>query len=333
MKNISFDNPYWLLIAIPLFIALFVPYFIAVNKDNRNRGWIASLVIHGLIVVLVSLAAAGLVHTTVLTRTRVYVLADVSYSSEKNLEDIDAYIKQIEAKLPSNSRLGVVCFGEDAKILTLPGQPIVSVSESDVKDGKTNIADAIEYTATLFSANEIKRIILITDGFATEANGDTAAAIDRAVGKGIKIDAIYLDNNLREGDKEIQISDADYIASTYVGHKNKLNLLVESNAKALVSLSIGRKNQDEMQYTELSSSVVWVDGGVNIVNLELPSDEAGAFDYMVKISSSNDTSPYNNEFYFTQSVVAEKKVLLITENGLDRVLIQSMYSGKANVTS
>ena len=59
MKNISFDNPYLLLIAIPLLAILLIPYFISVNKDNRNKGWIASLVIHTAIVVCVSLAAAG----------------------------------------------------------------------------------------------------------------------------------------------------------------------------------------------------------------------------------------------------------------------------------
>ena len=76
MRNISFDNPYWLLLAIPLAIALLVPYFISVSKDNRSKGWIASLVIHVLIIISVSLAAAGLVHTTVMTRTKVYVVAD-----------------------------------------------------------------------------------------------------------------------------------------------------------------------------------------------------------------------------------------------------------------
>ena len=95
MRNISFDNPYWLLLAIPLAVALLVPYFISVSKDNRNKGWIASLVIHLLIILSVSLAAAGLVHTTVMTRTKVYVLADVSYSSSRNLDEIDDLIGDI----------------------------------------------------------------------------------------------------------------------------------------------------------------------------------------------------------------------------------------------
>ena len=66
MRNISFDNPYWLLIAIPLAVALLVPYFISVSKDNRTKGWVASLIIHIVMILFVALSAAGLVHTTVM---------------------------------------------------------------------------------------------------------------------------------------------------------------------------------------------------------------------------------------------------------------------------
>ena len=100
MRNISFDNPYWLLLAIPMLAALLIPYFISVSRDNKSRGWVSSLIIHIVIILSISLAAAGLVHTTVKTRTKVYVVADVSYSSSRNLDKIDEYIRQVEASLP-----------------------------------------------------------------------------------------------------------------------------------------------------------------------------------------------------------------------------------------
>ena len=224
MKNISFDNPYLLLIAIPLIAVILIPYFISVSKDNRSKGWLASLVIHVLIVITVSLAAAGLVHTTVMTRTKVYVVADVSYSSNRNLDLIDEYIRQIEASLPSNSRLGILCFGKNIEILTSSGEAVRSVKESTVDDSGSNIAAAIDEASTLFSQGEIKRIILITDGFATEDEGNTAAAVLRAMNMGIKLDAIYLDNNLREGEGEMQISDVDYTKATYLDHESKLQV-------------------------------------------------------------------------------------------------------------
>ena len=185
MKSISFDNPYWLFIAIPLIAAVLIPFFISVSKDNRTKGWITSLIIHIVIIVSIALSAAGLVHTTVMTRTKVYVVADVSYSSERNLDKIDEYIKQIEDNLPSKSMMGDICFGKDVQILTSAGKEVRSVKEATVDDSGTDIAKALDYTANLFGAGEIKRIVLITDGFSTTKDGDTAAAVERTVAKGI----------------------------------------------------------------------------------------------------------------------------------------------------
>ena len=180
MRNISFDNPYWLLLAIPLLAALLIPYFISVSKDNRTKGWIASLIIHVIIIISVTLSAAGLIHTTVMTRTKVYVLADVSYSSSRNLDEIDRYIRQIEESLPSKSMMGVICFGKDTEILTSAGSEIKSVKNANVDDSGTDIAKALDFTSNLFGEGEIKRIVLITDGFDTTSDGSTAAAVGRA---------------------------------------------------------------------------------------------------------------------------------------------------------
>ena len=333
MKNISFDNPYWLLIAIPLLAALLVPYFISVSKDNRSKGWVASLIVHIVIILSVSLAAAGLVHTTVMTRTKVYVVADVSYSSNRNLDEIDEYIKQIEANLPPNSRLGIVCFGKDAEILTSSGTAIKSVKEATVDDSGTDIAAAIDFTSTLFSEGEIKRIILITDGFATSSDGETAAAISRATAKGIKLDAVYLDNNLREGESEIQISDVSYTKATYLNHESRLELLIESSVKNGVIIDLFAKREEDDEYIKIKTTVFEAEAGVNIAAFDLPTSESGVFDYKVSISPNKDTSLNNNTYYFTQTVAGQRRVLLITEKFLDRMILESMYGESAIIDS
>ena len=242
MKNISFDNPYWLLLAIPLLAAVIIPYFIAKNKDNKSVGWLSSLIIHVVIIISVTLAAAGLVHTTVMTRTKVYIVADVSYSSSRNLDKIDEYIGMISEELPSNSRLGVVCFGKDSVIHVSSGTELKSVKSAVVDDSGTDIAAALDFTSTLFSENELKRIILITDGFDTTADGKTAAAVERTVAKDIKLDTVYLDNNLKEGDKEIQISDVSHTASTYIDHETSVGVMFETNVKNDVTIDLAGRS-------------------------------------------------------------------------------------------
>ena len=73
MKNISFDNPYLLLLAIPLFLAVIIPFVIAIRKDNRSKSVFISLAVHLVIAALAVLAVSGTVHTTVMTKTEVYV--------------------------------------------------------------------------------------------------------------------------------------------------------------------------------------------------------------------------------------------------------------------
>ena len=329
MRNISFDNPYWLLIALPLLALMLVPYFISVSKDNRSKGWVASLIIHIAIVISIALSAAGMVHTTVMTRTKVYVVADVSYSSNRNLDKIDEYIQQIENNLPDKSFMGVVCFGKDSQILTSSGQEIRSVKEATVDDSGTDIASALNFTATLFSKDEIKRIILITDGFSTDSDGSVAAAVRNLEAKGIKLDSVYLDNNLQDGESEAQISDVEFTSATYLGHENSLQVLVESSVDNDVILDLLVKGEGESQYRKIDTTVLSATVGMNLASFKLPTDTSGVFDYKVSMTASNDTSPYNNEYIFTQTVAGQRSVLLVTEKRSDVTAIQSMYGESA----
>lgn len=331
MKNISFDNPYWLFLAIPLLLALFIPYFISVSKDNKNKGWIASLVLHTLIVVCLTLAAAGLTHTTVMTRTKVYIVADVSYSANRNLDEIDAHIANIADDLPSNSRLGIVCFGNDSVILTSSGTEIKSVKEAKVDDSGTDIAGALNYTSTLFSENELKRIILITDGFDTVSeSGELISAVEQLKARDIRLDAVYIDSNLKSGVSEVQISNAEFTQSTYLNHETQVNVLLESNVSNQAMLDLYVK-KDNGEYEKINTTVVSLDVGANTVSFDLPTDVSGVFDYKVEVSATDDSSSYNNEYTFTQTVAGKRNILLVTEKQSDVTALTALYSETAEL--
>ena len=86
MNNISFDNPWLLLVALPLILVVIIPFAVAVKRDNLNVHNVASLGLHIVMCVCVTLAFAGMTYEAVITETNVYILADVSYSSEHSLE-------------------------------------------------------------------------------------------------------------------------------------------------------------------------------------------------------------------------------------------------------
>ena len=248
MRSVNFDNPYLLLIAIPLLLLVIIPFVIAIRKENRQKSAVISLVIHIAIVILVTLAAAGAKVTTVLTETNVYVVADVSYSSERELDLVDEYIDEIKDNLPRNTKLGVVCFGKDSVVLYKPGEEGRSVKEALVDNSATDIVSALEYTSGLYKDDVIKKMVLITDGRSTDpdSRGRLVAQMEALESKNITLDAIFVDSTISDEEMEVQISDLQSVKKTYLSQRSEAKLLLQSNyeGQARVTLSVKAPNSD-----------------------------------------------------------------------------------------
>ncbi len=324
MRNISFDNPYLLLVLIPLLVLILVPIFIAIRKENNSKSVVASLIIHIVLAICITLAISGMVFTSVMTQTQIYVVADVSYSANLNQDQIDEYIRQIEDELPRNSKLGVIVFAREPKILTEMGEEIVSVKEHGFTPNgtaATNIASAINFAVEQFDDDVIKRIVLISDGKQTHSNGngELVAAVDNAYSQNIYIDAIYMDDNLPEDVPEVQISDVEYAPSIYKNYKSVAKIMIQSNQKtnAILTFSVDSVKTNTM--------AVPLEKGFNIVEYELPNGSAGEFDYRFMISADDDTATNNNLFDFSQTVTNNMHVLLVSSDNGDVEKLKTKY--------
>ncbi|MBE6618865.1 MAG: VWA domain-containing protein [Ruminococcaceae bacterium] len=329
MINISFDNPYLLLIIIPILLLIIVPFAFAVRKENKSKSTTASLVLHLFIALCIALAIAGSVLTAVITKTEVYVVADVSYSSNRNLDKIDEYVEDVSDKLPRNSKLGVVCFGKDQTLLTELGGKLTSVKNAEIDESATDISSALEYTASLFGGDCLKRIVLITDGkdTDTDATRKLISTIEKLHSENIAIDAVYIDNNITPDVKEVQLTGVDFTRSTYLNHEVTADVLVQSNQE---SNAIAKLYQGE---SEIDSRALTLTRGYNVFSFDLPTVQAGAFDYTVKIISDDDTLPVNNAYSFTQNVTGEINVLLVTSNQSDVDRAKALYGDGATIDS
>ncbi|MBQ9773743.1 MAG: VWA domain-containing protein [Clostridia bacterium] len=346
MKNISFDKPYLLLVAIPLLLLILIPFFISIRRDNRSKSVIVSLILHILIVALVVPALAVPLVTTVVTETEVYIVADVSYSSNRNLDQIDEYIESVRDSLPENSKIGVVCFGKDTQLLTKMGGKLKSVKEADVDSSETDIASALEYAAGLFSKNTVKRLILITDGKqnSVRQTEDVIAAVDMIYAKDIYLDAIYLNNNIAADDREVQISGVDVTESVYLNHATTANVLVQSNQATQATLYLYRKSVEAAladgeaasEPLEVAKQAVNLTRGYNVVSIALDTSVSDTYDYEAYVEVTDpaqDSSPYNNRYTFTQRVSDRLSVLLVTSNEADVEKVQQMYGERADISS
>ena len=336
MRNISFDNPYLLLLIIPLALCVLLPFFIIRNKDNKAVTWTVSVVSHIVIIVLVALAAAGLASTSVLTKTTLYVVADVSYSSNENLDKIDEHIKEIQENLPVNTTLGVVCFGRNCAITTSPGRRVVSVKEAQVDTSQTDIVGALSFTEALFDGESLKRIILITDGndTANNSSGSLASTVERLTENGVRVDAIFLDNSVKEGQVEVQLMETEQCESTYTGSKNEAKFLVQSSIDTEIMLELYRRpkieGEEPGELERLNYTVFKAYSGLNTITMELPTEE-GTYEYQVKTVAEGDISEHNNTRSFSQKIAGKQKILLVTGIASEVDMIKALYGGKAEV--
>lgn len=328
MNNISFDNVWMLLIAAPLALVFLVPFFISVRKENRNGHNIASIAMHLIMAVLIAFAAAGTTFTAVLTETQVYVVADVSYSADKNLDTVDAYIKNL--KLPKNSKIGLVCFGNDCEVVSEPVRQsdIPSVKTAQVDNSQTNIAEALEYTGELFDDGVIKRVVLITDAKQTDQS-DTYAirrAVDALEAQNVRVDAIYLDDNISEEVREVQITDVEYTNTAYKGREEIATVTVESSYDTDEATLTLYKNGELCR-----SSAPELTAGANAVAVRLDTDAAGVFDYELTLSAPEDKSDRNNTYTFRQVVSDSINILAVTGDWGTATAILEKYGGRCNI--
>lgn len=326
MSNINFDNPWLLLIAIPLLAAVLVPFFITVKRDNANFHNIASATLHTLLVICITLALSGMAFETVITDTQVYVLADVSYSASHNIDDVQSSVEKVAGKLPRNSKMGVIVFGRDYLRVSDLGEsiPDIRTAAQNVDKSATDIGAALRYAGNLFDEDVIKRIIVITDGVETVSSNNIVTVVSNLQDDGVYIDAVFIDDNIDESTKEIQVDSVEATSSVYIEKEESATVLIRANCgKDSNGKTIESVNGYVSLYqngTLLKKQTERFFNGLNSATLELPTDKTGTFNYEVRVETENsdsDTNPYNNTGYFTQTIHDERKVLFIGGTSAD----------------
>lgn len=313
MKSISFSNPLLLLVAIPFLALVLTAFFIAIRKDNKTRGTVTSLILHLLIVLAVTLGVAGLTYTGVITKTEVVVLVDLSDSTVEKHGDLEGYLDEVEDSMIGNGSLAVVAFGKTPVLHKSFDDRRTPLSPDAVDGSDTDVAGALSFAATLFSENAKRRVVLITDARSTGVTGDAdvVRAVNALFAMDVRVDALWLDTNLGEDDKEMQITSVDFTKSTYRTHLTTADVLISSSyeGRAIVRLYRGKEL--------LSVRTEALTAGFNIVNFDLVTEEDGVFEYTVEVVPEEDITPENNTYTFTQHVSGNLRVLLVTSKEED----------------
>ena len=325
MSSINFDNPYLLLILVPLLAIVIISFIIAIKKENRTINNIVSFIIHIVIVVMLTLTVAKTTLQTVITETNIYVLADVSFSSHRNLDLIDDYIEELKQNVPRNSKIGVICFGKDYELLVELGDDLISVKDANVDDSETDIVSAINYATTLFEEDVIRRLVIISDGEETNKS-NISTLVQSLSNDNVYIDAIFLDNNIKENINEVQINSVEFTPATYINNQEQVHIYLQSNTN---NRTIIKLYCNDVLYKE---DAISLNNGYNTISFDLNTEVEGIHNYKVVLESDMDEISENNSYLFSQEVAGKTEVLFISSLKSDEIVAKELYGDSANIT-
>ena len=304
------EHPAYLTLAL-----LAVPSAIIAWRGFRSmsgvRRFTAAFARTALLLLLASVVAGvSFVRTT--DRVAVIAVVDVSESvrrfvqgsragAPKTLDRVRDFLALASTKRRPDDLLGVVAF--DGRPI-----PIAAATRADVTDRTldvhaaqgTNIADALEFAATLVPPEAAGRLVLISDGAQTAGDAEAAARLlsGGSVLKGarsIPVDVIALEYDIT---REVIVESADAPPRAAPDAPVTLRVVIWSTHAASGRLSVLDNGTpvDADPGSPALTRKISLSPGRNVVTVELPlgAERIHRFEAVVEPDAGSDTLPDNN---------------------------------------
>lgn len=279
--------------------ALVVLSYRLMRKDEEARhAERPAAVLKVIEIVLLVLIIAGLSVVTYSTQAATVILADRSSSAANVQAEMDALVQEIMESAGENETVRVLDFGEG---------------------GATDIEAAIDEACAVFSQDEGKRILLLSDGMSTD--GDPAAAAQRAKESGVRLDAMHL--SAAPG-SETELTQLMLPADAAQGQKITAQITVLSNVQTEGTLRI-----DDGGATVYEQEVS-IAPGENVFACALTAGETGEHTYRAEIDAADDTIPQNNSRFACMRVSSGAKILLVDGTGQEAARLAALLADGGN---
>jgi uncharacterized membrane protein len=295
-----------LLLSLPLVVVLGI---LSARARPRDRGRInASTVIRSLILLLITLALAGLQWVSSGGPLNVVFLVDESASVPQQSSDAAReYVRKAIESMGPEDRAGVVLFGERAIV-----DRALSSDAEWQPVGKhpaglaTNIADAIQVGNALFPEGGSRRIILLSDGAETIGKARDLAA--RAGLTGVQLSVVPLG---AQSQNEVAVDRLASPNTVPAGQQFNVRVLLKSTSARAASVSLfdgadpaGRQD-------------VQLQPGDNVVEFSMKASGEGFHVIKARVESVDDRYVENNEESSFTIVRKAPTVLVVTRDQAD----------------
>lgn len=310
--RIDFNNPWLLLLFIPVLLLIFIPFFRIPRRFRGTRNRVISVVLHTLASALCICLIAGVSFSfNVPNReNQLMIVVDASDSNAEQAAKKDEYVQNILNMCGEGYQVGIVKFG----LNTVYAAPLSYdtrdsfrqyLGSADPDLSATNIAGALDFAAKQFDNPKTSKIVLLSDGL--ETDGAALAAVQLAAATGIKVDTIEFAN---DEPQEIQLLSAEMPQSRIVlGTEALLTLTVESRFEGTANVAV--TVTDNGFAGEAQSFTIAP--GQQTLTIRHEFQSAGLHDLLFSIEGSEDTETQNNTLrsYINISLLDD---VLILEN-------------------
>ncbi len=347
--NITFDNPYLLLLMIPIIAIAFIPYLRLKPKRRHTRNKVTSLILHCLIIIISCFVLSGIEgHSIENVDSEVVLVTDYSESTKEVHKEMDDYVDSFLKDGRNNgSNIGLVYFGYGETQFTPTLEKPSKVNKSNLKKAEidstgTDIENAITKAVELFNSNKksklVKRIILLSDGVDTD--GQIATLVEDTNGEksyqstiasalnanGIRLDAVMFEPKDYTTTAEAQIQGIKVADGVVPFKPTKITASFKSHAVTSVELNItdnGKSIFKEKKTITLKGTRIEEE-----FEFEYTFNEAGIHELKasIKAINNNDVVAENNTFYAYAYLEAENSILIIANPNEDATKLETAIS-------
>ncbi|HWD91799.1 MAG TPA: VWA domain-containing protein [Verrucomicrobiae bacterium] len=231
---------------------------------------------------------------------------DVSDSMGENVSDKSlAYILKTAGAKPEKDQAGMVVFGRDAAVELPPrlSFPFEVINARVAKDG-TDIARALSLSAAMVPEDRQGRIVLVSDGVATE--GNVSGVLDDLKSRHVAVDVLPVQYDYQ---REVWLERLDLPRQVKIGETYEATVLLNSLQAGDGKLVL-RENGNV-----IAQQTVHYERGKTRYALPLYLREPGYYEYVATIepAAGQDGWQENNTAINFLYLKGEGKVLLVTD--------------------
>lgn len=302
--NVQFTHPWWLLALVP---ALVWAIWLARSSHVQLSAWRrwTSLGLRVVVTLALLLALAGLQWRRPVEGMNIFFLLDRSQSvPSAQQEAAREFVNQAALKKKRADRAGVIVFGTEASIETMPNAIVdLKKVQAVVTEDRTDLAAAIRLGTAAFPETGQKRLVIASDG--NENLGDALAAALAARPLGVSVDVLPLGVE-RPNDTSVQ----------RVQVPSQVKARQSFDAKAFIHSDIPRTARVQFLRNDqpISLDTLQLEAGKNLIKLPETLDTPGFYKYEVQVDAPGDLRPENNRAVAFVNVQGQPRLLIVSSD-------------------